>query len=95
MTITTVASQGETKFHAPGEEWTGMARIKILLQGGSFVTLRQLDKSTADEIQKELTELTNNPDPRRMGMFVKKSPIDEIAVPLNAIIGYARHEFDD
>ena len=72
-----------------------MPRIKILLQGGSFVTLRQLDKSSADEIQKELVEITSNPDPHRTGMLVKKSPVDEIAVPMNSIIGYARHDFDD
>jgi hypothetical protein len=72
-----------------------MPRIKILLQGGSFVTLRQLDKSSADAIQKELVEIAGNPDPLRTGMFMKKSPVDEIAVPVNAIIGYARHEFDE
>jgi hypothetical protein len=72
-----------------------MARIKILLQGGSFVTLRRLDKAAADAIQKELADLTNVPNANRSGMFVKKSPVDEIAVPVNAIIGYARHEIDE
>lgn len=59
------------------------------------MTLRLLQKPAADAIQRELDEITNNPNASRSGMFVKSGPEDQIAVPTSVIIGYHRREVDD
>ena len=72
-----------------------MPRIKILLHGGSFVTLRMLPRAEADEIVREIDSLTSDPNADRSGMYVKRSPEDKIAVPRSEIIGYHLRELDD
>ena len=72
-----------------------MPRIKILLHGGSFVTLRMLPRGDADQIVREIDALTSDPNADRSGMYVKSSPEDKIAVPRSEIIGYHLRELDD